>query len=32
MLSKPHMPTLGATVAIIVVVVLLYHFTLSKKR
>jgi hypothetical protein len=32
MLNKPHLPTLGATVVIILVVVLLYHFGFAKKR
>ena len=32
MLSKPHLPTLGATVAIILVVLVVYHFALAKKR
>lgn len=30
MLNKPHMPTLGATVAILVVVLLVYHFAFRK--
>jgi hypothetical protein len=31
MMNKPHMPTLGCSVVIIVAVVLLYHFTLRKR-
>lgn len=31
-MKSPHMPTLGVTVVIIVVVLVLYHFTLAKKR
>jgi hypothetical protein len=30
-MQKPHMPTLGTAAVIVVVVVLLYHFTLGKK-
>ena len=32
MLNKPHMPTLGATVAIILVVLVIYHFGFRKKQ
>ena len=32
MLSKPHLPTLGVTVVIILVVLVLYHFGVNKKR
>jgi hypothetical protein len=31
-MQKPHLPTLGTTVVILVVAILLYHFTLGKKR
>jgi len=31
-LQKPHLPTLMTTVIILVVVLVLYHFTLGKKK
>jgi hypothetical protein len=31
-MQKPHLPTLGTTVVILVVAIVLYHFTLGKKR
>jgi hypothetical protein len=31
-MQKPHLPTLGTTVVILVVALVLYHFTLGKKR
>lgn len=29
--NKPHMPTMGATVLIVVVIVVLYHFGFNKR-
>jgi len=31
-LQKPHLPTLASTVVILIVAMVLYHFTLGKKR
>jgi len=31
MTNKPHMPTMGATIAIVLVIVVLYHFGFGKK-
>lgn len=31
MMNKPHLPTLGATVAIVVVIIVLYHFGFHRK-
>ena len=31
MMNKPHMPTLGATVVIVLVVVVLYHFGFARR-
>jgi len=31
MTNKPHMPTMGATVVIVVVIIVLYHFGFHKK-
>lgn len=31
-MQKPHLPTLGTTVVIVIVALVLYHFTLGRKK